>query len=103
MFAFSNELKPFFALYKALNFLLNHSMRLLLVSLDIGATGMCLVLGNTLAIAWLYEGNLSVLNLLGSPNFLASLIKVKAESSLRDFVRWNANIKLVSESIASHK
>ena len=79
------------------------SIRLLLVSLDIGATGICLVFGKTLATAWLYEGNLSVMKLLGSPNFLAWLIRVKAESSLRDFVRWNANMKRVSESIASHR
>ena len=73
------------------------------VSLDIGATGICLVLGKNLAEAWLYDGNLSVMKLLGSPNFLVSLIKVKAESSLRDFVRWNANMKRVSESIAIHR
>ena len=59
------------------------SIRLLLVSLDIGATGIFLVFGKTLATAW--------------------LIRVKAESSLRDFVRWNANMKRVSESIASHR
>ena len=79
------------------------SISLLLASLDIGDTGICLVFGKTLATAWLDKGNLSVMKLLGSPNFLASLIKVNVESSLHDFVRWNANMKRVYESIASRR
>ena len=79
------------------------SIRLLLVSLDIGATGIYLVFDKTLGKDWLYEGNISVIKLLGSTNFLVSLIKVKTESSLRDLVRWNVSIKHVCESIASHR
>jgi len=33
----------------------------------------------------------------------SKVYKVKAESSPFDFVRWNANTNLVSESVAIHK
>ena len=40
LLAFSKELKPFLALYHALNVLLKDSIKLLFVSLDIGGTGI---------------------------------------------------------------
>lgn len=72
-----------------------------MVSLDIGATGICVVLGKTVAVASLYEGSLSVIKLIGSPKILVSFINGYAESELLDLVIWNARINLVSESIDS--
>ena len=76
LLAFSKELNPFLVLYQALNVLLKDSIKLLFVSLDIGYTGICLVFVNTVAAASLYEGNLSVMKLVGSPQVLASFINV---------------------------
>ena len=45
----AKELKPFLALYQALKVLLNDSIKLLVMSLDIGFTATCFVLLNSFA------------------------------------------------------